>query len=287
MCTAVVLQACPSTGLGPGDAVRGLLPIARFQRVDTDARRVLSKFDPSLAKATSWLGLLGVPGAAAYFAVERGDPRTGEVVLVIGACGAVGSGATALCCVHGAQVYGMVRSQEQATVVQHRLGARGCCVCTEQAGVSDALSALQIAGNVALVIDTVGGLLLDACLPHMAHGGRIVSLGDIQPYTHMQHTQQLLLRQLSWHGFRPSDHRHRLDQASRALHRWVAERELRTCETAMQGLERLPEALHMLRAGVGAARTGRLVLELGLKHTKRIQEAQPLREEASTPADSL
>ena len=71
------------------DWVEGMLGWQTHARVH---HSVLRKLDLTLAPPSTAIGVLGMPGRTAWFGLmESGRPKAGEVVVVSGAAGAVGS----------------------------------------------------------------------------------------------------------------------------------------------------------------------------------------------------
>ena len=71
-----------------GDFANASIGWQAYGAVEGKAAR---KVDPNLAPISTSLGVLGMPGATAYFGLlEVGQPKEGETVVVAGAAGAVG-----------------------------------------------------------------------------------------------------------------------------------------------------------------------------------------------------
>src|SRR5262249_5002368 len=105
---------------------------------------------------------VGTPFVTAWSALLRGSLVAGDRVLVVGAAGAVGSGAVRLARWRGALVIGLVRSEAHAAVARE-LGAARVAVAAH--GV-DPLAALRGAlgeDTIDLAFDT-SGQALDACV---------------------------------------------------------------------------------------------------------------------------
>jgi NADPH:quinone reductase len=93
--------------------------------------------------------------------------QAGERLLVTGASGAVGSMSVQLALAMGARVHALVRDPAQA----RHLPAGALAVLADQIGESN------LAGAFDVLIDTVGGPLLQTVLPCVAPGGRAVLVG--------------------------------------------------------------------------------------------------------------
>jgi len=88
---AVVAQVLVSNAAGyaEGDWVSAYSGWQTHARVHANT---LTRLDPRQAAVTTALGVLGMPGRTAWFGLtEAGKPKAGEVVVVSGAAGAVGS----------------------------------------------------------------------------------------------------------------------------------------------------------------------------------------------------
>lgn len=156
----------------PGDTVFGMIPIGTSGAYAEQA--TLPEF--ALASLPSGLKLveaaaIPVVGLAAYQLVNGiGDLRPGQTTLVLGAAGNVGRLCVALAVQREAVVWAAAtrgdldRAGWQPTV---RL------LATDQGGLENA------SPGVDLLVDTVGGPLLDRCVALVRSGGRVVS--TVQP----------------------------------------------------------------------------------------------------------
>ncbi|MFX9969640.1 NADP-dependent oxidoreductase, partial [Acinetobacter baumannii] len=68
-------------------------------------------------------GVLGMPGRTAWFGLmESGRPKAGEVVVVSGAAGAVGSLVAQFALKHGCRVLGIAGGAAKCAWLRERLG---------------------------------------------------------------------------------------------------------------------------------------------------------------------
>jgi NADPH:quinone reductase-like Zn-dependent oxidoreductase len=155
-------------GLAEGDAVLGLIDFDRdggaAEYVATPAANLTAKPAslPHLEAAT-----LPLAGMTAWQAlVDHAQLKPGERVLVQGGAGAVGSFAVQLAASLGGHVTATGRSQNADLV--RGLGA-------ERFGAADEV-ARQAAGEFDVVIDTVGGAVLEGSYDLLRKGGRLVTL---------------------------------------------------------------------------------------------------------------
>jgi NADPH-dependent curcumin reductase CurA len=104
-----------------GDVVQGeSLLWAEYATADGDRLR---RVDPSLAPVSTALGVLGMPGATAYFGLlEAGDPRPGDALVVDAAAGAVGSVVGQIGRLAGCRVVGIAGADENVDCLTDDFG---------------------------------------------------------------------------------------------------------------------------------------------------------------------
>jgi NADPH:quinone reductase-like Zn-dependent oxidoreductase len=157
-----------TTGLTVGQRVYGLTDWCRdgtlAERVAVEARNLAplpAGLDHVLAAA---LPLAGLTAWQALF--DHGKLTTGQTVLVHGAAGGVGSLAVQLAARAGARVIGTGRESMRDAVLE--LGAaRFVDLATER---------FEDVGHVDLVLDTIGGEILDRSAAVVRAGGRLVTI---------------------------------------------------------------------------------------------------------------
>ena len=80
-------------------------------------------FDLNGTPSSYCLGTLGMPGATAYFGFHRLlEPKAGEIIVVNGAAGAVGSIVGQLAKIHGVKVIAFVGSDDKLNWCKNDLG---------------------------------------------------------------------------------------------------------------------------------------------------------------------
>ena len=85
--------------------------------------RATRKLDPDAAPVSTALGVLGMPGFAAYAGLlEIGKPRAGETVVVAAATGPVGSAVGQIARVKGARAVGIAGGPEKCRAVIEEFG---------------------------------------------------------------------------------------------------------------------------------------------------------------------
>lgn len=127
------------------------------------------------------LGVLGMPGNTAYFGfLEICKPKPGDVVVVSGAAGAVGSHVGQLAKVKGCKVIGFAGSDDKVKWLTDDLKFD----VAFNYKTTDITAALKKAApeGVDCYFDNVGGTLSSAVIAQMKERGRISVCGSISSY---------------------------------------------------------------------------------------------------------
>ncbi|MCC6832026.1 MAG: zinc-binding dehydrogenase [Thermoleophilia bacterium] len=159
----------------PGTRVWSLEATGRFAEVFSAADDALVPVPDGLDAAMA--AAIGVAGLAGWMPVrDRGALVPGETVAVLGAGGIVGQVAIQAALLGGAgRVVALARSDEGLARARV-LGAHAVVPL----GATDPGAALRAAApdGVDLIVDTLWGAPLAACLPALRHGGRVVQVGS-------------------------------------------------------------------------------------------------------------
>jgi NADPH-dependent curcumin reductase CurA len=258
---AGVVVASKNPRFAVGDTVVGVFGVQDYAISNGKGVTVV---DPNLAPLPVYLGTLGMPGMTAYFGVlEVGKLKSGDVVVVSGAAGAVG------------QVVGQIAKIKGCRVVGIAGGADKCRYLTEQLGFDAAIdyksddvkAALRqhCPQGIDLYFDNVGGEILDTVLTQLAMHARIVICGAISQYNNTTPVRgpsnylSLLVHRASMTGMVVFDHVARYPEAVREMAGWMRSGQLKTREHVVNGLENFPETLQMLFKGENL---GKLVLKV-------------------------
>ncbi|MES2320563.1 MAG: NADP-dependent oxidoreductase [Pseudomonadota bacterium] len=254
----VVAQVLASqdTGFAPGDWVRSYSGWQSHARVAASA---LTPVDPAIAPVTTALGVLGMPGRTAWFGLtEAGRAHAGEVVVVSGAAGAVGSLVVQFARRHGARVLAIAGGAGKCAWLRDVLHADWTLDYKAFAD-ADALGAAikAMTGGVDVYFDNVGGMITDAVIPLINRRARIVICGQISQYgggldapelgPRLLH--HLLYQRASMQGILARDYVHRMDEMTRIVAPWVRAGEIVFEETVIDGFDQLPAALNSLFTG--------------------------------------
>lgn len=255
---AVVAEILASNAseFAPGDWV------ASYSGWQTHAKMQASavhKIDVNVAPASAYLGVLGMPGRTAWFGLtEAGQPRAGEVVVVSGAAGAVGSLVVQFACMQGAKVLAIAGSAEKCRWLTQTLGATWALNYKDypdRQALSQALKTLT--GGVDVYFDNVGGMVSDAVLPLINLRARIVICGQMsqystgldQPELAPRFLHHVLYQRARIQGILARDYTARMDEMLRIVAPMVQTGALQFEQTVLDGFSRLPEALNQLFTG--------------------------------------
>ena len=206
------------------------------------------KVDPDLAPISTSLGILGMPGATAYFGLlEVGQPKEGETVVVAGAAGAVGSLVGQIARIKGCRAVGISGTDEKVAYVTDGLGFDGGFNYKTTEDYGAALQELCPDG-IDVYFDNVGGKISDAMFPLMNLNGRIPVCGQISQYNLTEpemgprFTWFFITRRLRMQGFLVFDFADQHDAAIQEMAGWLKEDKLRYREDVVEGLENAPRA---------------------------------------------
>ena len=212
------------------------------------------KVDPSLGPIRHALGVLGMPGLTAYFAMlDVLKPKAGETVLISAASGAVG------------QVAGQIAKILGCRAVAVAGSASKLAFCKElgyDAGVDHhakdlpAEMAKACPDGIDVFFDNTGGPIHDAAMGLMRLRGRIVIVGRIAlaakfgaPDIGVRHLGGMLVNRLRMEGFLVFDYAQRYPEGLKQLAAWMKEGRIRYREDIAEGFESTPKAFLRLLNG--------------------------------------
>ena len=241
-----------AAGLAPGDLVEGMFGWQDYALCTRGSARVLpaSPYPPSYA-----LGVLGMPGATAYFGLlEVGRPRPGDTVVVSAASGAVGAVVGQIAKIGGCRVVGTVGSDEKAAYITEELGFDAAI---NYRTANDLRAALDEAcpDGVDVYFNNVGGPVTDRVMNRLAFKARVVVCGNIhhytltEPYVGPSHLRSILVNRARVEGFLVLDWLERYPEAFARLTAWLDDGRMNYREHVIEGLENAPEGLGMLFEG--------------------------------------
>ena len=259
-----VVGARNHTGFRVGDFVSGSGGVQQYVASEGQG---FHKIDASLAPLPTYLGTLGMPGMTAYFGIlEVGKIKEGDVVLVSGAAGAVGSLVGQIAKIKGCRVIGIAGGSEKCAYITEELGF-DAAIDYKNENVMQRLKETCPKG-MDVYFDNVGGEILDAALTRLRRNARVVICGAISQYNNKSAVKgprnylSLLVNRATMQGMVVFDWADRYGEAARTMGGWLAKCKLTTREGVYEGIENFPETFNRLFTG---DKKGKLVLKV-LEH---------------------
>jgi len=229
----------------PGDIVEGMFGWQQYAISDGTGVR---KVDPQTAPISTAIGVLGMPGLAAYFGLlDIGKPQPGETVVVSAAAGAVGSAVGQIAKIKGCRVVGIVGSEEKVRCVVDELGFDTAFNYKTTPSYYRKLKE-SCPNGVDVYFDNVGGEITDAVIRLVNVRARLVICGQISQYN-LEKPEMgprwlwaLITKQARAEGFLVFQFADRYEPALREMAQWVKEGKLKYHETITEGIENAPRA---------------------------------------------
>ncbi len=206
-----------------------------------------------IADIRQHFGALGMNAWTAYVGVkEVAAVKPGEWLVVSAAAGATGSLACQIGRNLGARVIGIAGGSDKCRHLLEDIGIERA-IDYNNGDVEQELAAID--GGVHCFFDNVGGALLDAVLPNMAHYGRIAICGMVSAY-HSDAAlpgparfDQVLMRRLRIEGFFIPDFLHRGEEFIPVLRDWHKHGQLTMRFDQTDGLENVLTAYARVMTG--------------------------------------
>lgn len=188
------------------------------------------------------------------------NPTKGDIVVVSGAAGAVGSIVGQLCKVSGATVIGIAGGATKCAEMKNVYGFDHC-IDYKETKVEETLKELAPDG-VTHYFDNVGGEITDAVLRNARNKMKYALCGSISEYNDSWNGQKnfnmILMRRISVQGFICTDHFDELADATAELSKLANEGKLTVKEDIRDGLENYISVVNLLFSG---SNTGKLILK--------------------------
>jgi hypothetical protein len=225
--------------------------------------------DTSLVPSpTNFLSVLGAVGMTAYFGyLEVCKPNPGDVVLVTGAAGAVGSLVGQIAKIKGAsKVIGIAGGPEKCARLIERYGFDAAIDYRgKDVNALTAAIAAEAPNGVNIIFENVGGDILDAGLNNLAMYARIGVCGLISEYnnagekTGARNIWQLIVKRASMTGLLVADYVPRFGEGITEMAGWLREGRLVFDEHVDEGIENALPAFLRLFSG---SNDGKMILKL-------------------------
>ena len=229
-------------GFAPGDLV---LHMAGWRDEAVVAAPSLAKLPDLGVEPQSFLGTLGLTGATAWFGLlDAAQAREGDIVFVSAAAGAVGSAVVQIAKARGMTVIGSARGAEKCDFIRS-LGADAAVDYTDEPIVKSLAKAAP--DGIDVYFDNVGGDHLDAALALARKDARFAICGMIEGYNTgepmcFRFIMRVIAMRILLKGFLYNDYMPRMGEFYREVGPLVASGKLKSRETVVDGLEKMPEA---------------------------------------------
>ncbi|MDY8136344.1 NADP-dependent oxidoreductase [Aquimarina sp. 2201CG5-10] len=220
--------------------------------------------DPNLAPLPMYIGTLGMPGMTAYFGIlEVGKIKEGDVVLVSGAAGAVGSIVGQIAKIKGCRVIGIAGGDKKCKYIVDELGFDGA-IDYKSEDINAAIKR-ECPKGIDVYFDNVGGEILDAALARLRMHARIVICGAISQYNNKIAVKgpanylSLLVNRATMQGMVVMDYAKDYTKAAMEMGGWMMQGKLKSKEDVYTGIENFHETFLRLFSG---DKMGKLVLKV-------------------------
>jgi len=244
-----------------GDYVSGFGGVQQYAVSDGNG---LYTVDPKLAPLPTYIGTLGMPGMTAYFGIlEVGKIKEGDVVVVSGAAGAVGSIVGQIAKIKGCTVIGIAGGADKCKYIVEELGFDGA-IDYKNENVKSRLKE-ECPKGLDVYFDNVGGEILDCALANLRMNARVVICGAISQYNNKTAIKgpsnylSLLVNRATMQGMVVFDWANRYGEAAMAMGTWLAQGKLKSREAIYDGIENFPQTYNRLFSG---EKLGKLVLKV-------------------------
>ena len=254
----VIASAAP--GFAVGDIVVGS---RGWQSHSVTPAKQLTKIAKGSAPLSTYLGVLGMPGATAYAGVtEICKPKAGETFVVSAASGAVGSVAGQLAKRAGARVVGIAGGSEKCLWVQDSLGYDDCVDHRSLDLRRELLAACP--NGIDGYFENVGGAVQAAVFEQLNPFARVAMCGMVSQYNEAvmppgPNLGFVVGKRILIQGFIVSDRPERMTEWRAMAEPLIADGSLVYREDVIEGLENAPDAL----AGIlGGRNFGKLLIRV-------------------------
>lgn len=230
----------------------------------------LLKLGSDIAKPSTALGVLGMPGLTAYMGfLDIGQPKAGETVVVAAATGAVGSIVGQIAKIKGCKVIGIAGGAKKCQYAVETLGF-DACIDHHSDDLAEQLSKACVDG-IDVYFESVGGKVFDAVLPLLNTKARVPLCGLVSQYNATELPAgpdrmstlmgTLLIKRIRMQGFIVfEDYGDRYGEFHEAMVKWLAQGKIQYKEHIVEGLDSAVDSFIGLLEGKNF---GKLVVRVG------------------------
>lgn len=222
------------------------------------------KIDEKLAPMPLYIGTLGMPGMTAYFGItEVGKIKAGDIVLVSGAAGAVGSVVGQIAKIKGCTVIGIAGGKDKCDYLVNELGF-DAAIDYKAENIYTALKE-KCPKGIDVYFDNVGGDILNAALSKLRMHARVVICGAISQYNNKANVKgpsnylSLLVNRATMQGMVVMDYAKDYATAAQHMGMWMQQGKLKSKEDIYNGIENFQETYNRLFSG---DKKGKLILKV-------------------------
>ncbi|WP_338408615.1 NADP-dependent oxidoreductase [uncultured Flavobacterium sp.] len=244
-----------------GDFISGWGGVQQFT---TTNAKGYHKIDPTIAPLPMYLGTMGMPGMTAYFGILKvGELKEGDIVLVSGAAGAVGSLVGQIAKIKGCRVVGIAGGKDKCDYLVNELGF-DAAIDYKSENIYSGLKK-HCPDGIDIFFDNVGGEILDAALLKLRMHARVVICGAISQYNVTEKPKgpgnymSLLVNRATMKGMVVFDYAKQYDEAIIDYLQWMKDGKLKSNEDIYDGIENFHETFLRLFSG---NKLGKLILKV-------------------------
>ena len=256
-----VIQVNNNTNFKVGDFVSGWGGVQEYSISDGKNYSIIKDNNNPIHR---YLGALGMPGMTAYFGIiNEGKIKSGDIVLVSAAAGAVGSLVGQIAKIKGCKVIGIAGGNEKCKYVKEQLGFDEV-IDYKNDNIYSALKKYCPEG-IDVYFDNVGGEILDAALAKLRMNARIVICGAISQYNNTSRTKgpsnylSLLVNRATMSGMVVFDYKNDYPMAINQISEWFNQGKLKSNESIFEGIDNFYEIFLKLFNG---NKRGKLILKI-------------------------
>jgi hypothetical protein len=249
-----------ASGFKPGDVVTSRFGWREyFKASPTDLHTVSREIQP----LSVYLGTLGMTGMTAWAGLNLVEVKTGDIIFISGAAGAVGNVAGQLAKLRGCRVIGSAGSPEKVKFLLEECGFDRA-FNYKTGPILDQLT-LAAPDGIDVYFDNVGGESLEAALSSFRIRGRIVACGGISGYNEEKprpgpsNLFNVTTRRLTMKGLIVSDWQDRQFEFEEEAGGYFRTGQLKNKETVVEGIEQAVGAFLGLFQGQNI---GKMVVKL-------------------------
>lgn len=210
-----------------------------------------------------YLGALGMTGMTAWAGLNSVEVKTGDVILVSGAAGAVGSMVGQLAKLRGCRVIGSAGSAEKVRFLRDECGFDAAFNYND--GPAREQLKRVAPDGIDIYFDNVGGDMLEAALSALRVNGRIIACGGISGYNEEKpqpgpsNLFYMTTKRLTMKGIMVFDWMDRQTEFEKEVGGYFQAGKVKHKETVVVGIDQAPDAFIGLFRGQNV---GKMVVKL-------------------------